>query len=238
MLSGHSNIRIILVFFMAFVAIHPSYVDSYKTQTLTTPDFVLEMAGPSAIYEASQMIAIEKYTSMFPGCLPTEIFSSPVFNLIYLQEVTRLKNNYTKDPTQHQLIVAKSAESEDIVGYIDVDRRNVFERRFPTPYISDVIVRRDWRYRGIGRQLLERCCRVCRDEWDEPFVHLYVETDNSEALRLYEKMSFVPIRGEKGPVEDPSRIRVTALESDPIGNMQFESFTKRFDRLLLRKVLL
>jgi GNAT superfamily N-acetyltransferase len=224
-----------------------------------------ERGGLSAIYPAAQMIAIEKCPSIFSGSSPLEGFSSPIFTFIYAQEVRRLMENYTIDPTKHQLIVAKS-DSGEIIGYVDIDRRDdSIPLRYPTPYVSDVIVRRDWRKRGVAQGLLQHCCEVCKSEWREPAMYLWVETSNLNALRLYNKLSFVPIRGESGPIDDPSRIKTWDLKGDHMGaallqyllqsqshsqsHSQPESLCElqplllpdkrleleRFDRLLLRK---
>lgn len=51
-------------------------------------------------------------------------------------------------------------------------------------------VRREWRRRGIGRQLLEACLRQASQAGLEK-VELEVYTDNQAAIRLYKELGFL-----------------------------------------------
>ena len=156
--------------------------------------------------------------------------SSPAFNMIYLRELDRLKENYTKDENLHQVVVAKSADNE-VIGYIDIDRRNIYNKRFPTPYVSDLIVQPSWRTKGVATSLLAYCEDVvCKLEWKEPHLHLLVETHNKKALDLYCRLNFVPLQAETGSMDDLSKIRITpitmsALAVDDAPNVKIESTT-------------
>lgn len=139
--------------------------------------------------------------------------SSPVFNMMYLRELDRLKENYTKDESVHQVVVAKSLEDE-VIGYIDIDRRNIFNKRFPTPYISDLVVQPAWRNKGVATSLLAYCTDVvCKVEWMESYIHLLVESDNRKALNLYSKMEFIPLQAETGDMDDLSQIKIIPINS-------------------------
>jgi GNAT superfamily N-acetyltransferase len=137
--------------------------------------------------------------------------SSPVFNMMYLRELDRLKENYTKDPDEHQVIVAKNIDDE-VIGYVDIDRRNIFNKRFPTPYVSDLVVQPLWRNKGVAKSLLAYCTDiVCKIEWFESHIHLLVETENKKAINLYSKLLYVPIQGETGPIDDLSKIKIIPI---------------------------
>lgn len=181
--------------------------------------------------------------------------SSPVFNIMYLRELDRLKENYTKDENLHQIIVAKSSDDE-IIGYIDIDRRNIFNKRFPTPYVSDLVVQPSWRNKGVATSLLEYCADVvCKVEWTEPYLHLLVETNNRKALNLYSRLQFIPLQAETGPMDDLSLIKIILLNSMGTDNddgatdelpdkkkslinlstLLIDDFILAYDRVLLRK---
>lgn len=181
--------------------------------------------------------------------------SSPVFNIMYLRELDRLKENYTKDENLHQIIVAKSSDDE-IIGYIDIDRRNIFNKRFPTPYVSDLVVQPSWRNKGVASSLLEYCTDVvCKVEWTEPHLHLLVETNNRKALNLYSRLQFIPLQAETGPMDDLSLIKIILLNSMGTDNdggatdelpdkkkslinlstLLIDDFILAYDRVLLRK---
>ena len=153
--------------------------------------FVVERGSQSSLYEAAYMMALERMSLSGLGGHLTDI-TSPVFNLIYAQQLGRLKDNYTKDASQHQVLVARN-EAAEIIGYVDVDQRNVFTARYPTPYLSDCVVRSDWRQRGVASALVTACGRLCADDWKQSYLHLWVETTNAAAIRCYEKLQFVPI---------------------------------------------
>jgi hypothetical protein len=100
--------------------------------------FSVERGQLSSVFTASYLLAKEKLGSGFTAALGTQggsSFTSPVFNLAYLRELDRLKENFTKDTEQHQIIVAKD-EANELIGYVDLDRRNFLQERYPTPYIS------------------------------------------------------------------------------------------------------
>jgi GNAT superfamily N-acetyltransferase len=184
--------------------------------------------------------------------------SSPVFNIMYLRELDRLKENYTKDENLHQIVVAKSCDDE-IIGYIDIDRRNIFNKRFPTPYVSDLVVQPSWRNKGVATSLLEYCSDiVCKVEWTEPHLHLLVETNNRKALNLYSRLQFIPLQAETGPMEDLSLIKIIPInyvstdnedgaressdepldEKKPLINLSTllrDDLILAYDRVLLRK---
>jgi GNAT superfamily N-acetyltransferase len=184
--------------------------------------------------------------------------SSPVFNIMYLRELDRLKENYTKDENFHQIVVAKSSDDE-IIGYIDIDRRNIFNKRFPTPYVSDLVVQPSWRNKGVATSLIEYCTDVvCKVEWTEPHLHLLVETNNRKALNLYSRLQFIPLQAETGPMEDLSLIKIIpinyistdnedgakeSLDEPPdekkllinLSTLLRDDFILSYDRILLRK---
>mmetsp|Transcript_14484 Transcript_14484/g.13961 ORF Transcript_14484/g.13961 Transcript_14484/m.13961 type:complete len:221 (-) Transcript_14484:187-849(-) len=188
--------------------------------------FTIERGSISCIFNAAFYISIEKLSIS----VEQASMSSPVFNMMYLRELDRLKENFTKDINEHQVIVAKNKEDE-VIGYVDIDRRNVFDKRFPTPYVSDVIVQPLYRNIGVGACLLSYCSDVvCKKEWKESFLYLWVESENTKALNFYRNQQYVPIQAENGPIDDVSKIKVIEFDT-----LLEDIELLKYERILLKK---
>jgi ribosomal protein S18 acetylase RimI-like enzyme len=224
------------------------------TRSASSVLYTISRGGLASIFTAAFYMTIERMN------IPVSeaSLSSPVFNVMYLRELDRLKENYTKDENLHQIVVAKSSDDE-IIGYIDIDRRNIFNKRFPTPYVSDLVVQPSWRNKGVATSLLEYCSDVvCKVEWTEPHLHLLVETNNRKALNLYSRLQFIPLQAETGPMDDLSLIKIIPInyvstdnedgaressdeppdEKKPLINLTTllrDDFILAYDRVLLRK---
>jgi ribosomal protein S18 acetylase RimI-like enzyme len=211
------------------------------TRSASSVLYTISRGGLASIFTAAFYMTIERMN------IPVSeaSLSSPVFNVMYLRELDRLK-------------VAKSSDDE-IIGYIDIDRRNIFNKRFPTPYVSDLVVQPSWRNKGVATSLLEYCSDVvCKVEWTEPHLHLLVETNNRKALNLYSRLQFIPLQAETGPMDDLSLIKIIPInyvstdnedgaressdeppdEKKPLINLTTllrDDFILAYDRVLLRK---
>ena len=184
------------------------------------------------LYEAAYMMATERLSSSGMQTIPN-LQTSPVFTMMYVKELERLKDNYNKDPIDHQVLIARN-DAQEIVGFVDIDRRNIFGPRYPVPYLSDCVVRKDYRRYGVASALVNACCHICSSQWNESNVHLWVETSNNDAIGLYQKMLFLPVKGETGPMDDVSEIRSYDLGCSWLTPLsQYGSY----DRLLLRRSL-
>lgn len=198
-----------------------------------TESFTIETGDIYSVYNAAYMMAIERLNSA-PG---QAVFTSPVFNMVYVRELTRLKANYCGDRNLHQILIAKCANTGDVVGYLDIDQRDIFSTRFPTPYISDIVVNRNWRNQGIATKLLEASYQLCV-QWGSSHVHLWVERDNIDAIKLYSKHAFKPIKAESGPIDDVSSIRTITTGTNEYNFKHYDCpVLINYERLLLRKEL-
>ena len=202
-------------FFLFLTTVLTACSNSFSTtKSASSFQYKISRGGLPSIFTAAFYMTIERMN------IPVSeaSLSSPVFNIMYLRELDRLKENYTKDENLHQIIVAKSSDDE-IIGYIDIDRRNIFNKRFPTPYVSDLVVQPSWRNKGVATSLIEYCADVvCKIEWTEPHLHLLVETNNRKALNLYSRLQFIPLQAETGPMEDLSLIKIIAINSISANN--------------------
>lgn len=86
------------------------------------------------------------------------------------------------------LLVAPSGERDRLVGFVRVQRYEDDDDR-PAGDIGPVGLRRGWRGRGIGRELLRWGVEDLRRRGAED-VFLSVEAANEHALRLYERNGF------------------------------------------------
>ena len=106
---------------------------------------------------------------------------------------------------------------------------------FATPYLSDIVVSKQWRRLGVASKLLSYCeNEICRKEWGESCVHLWVETWNSPAVSLYRKLLYVPIFGETGPLDESAPVHRFQIKPDDV---DCQDYTSLYDRILMRKTL-
>lgn len=141
-------------------------------------------------------------TMMTSQILKDQGNSSPTyFNLVFLKQLRRLQAIGTLEdadnPKCHRSLVARDFLTNSVIGYVDIDRRIINEdtqRLFPRPYISDLIVAEEWRGRGVGMSLLNKCQEIAEQDWSTPFTYLLVERDrNIAATNLYRKSGFVEV---------------------------------------------
>lgn len=207
-------------FIFSILAIVSASLRPFKSDPALSSSYKIGRGGLASIFTAAYYMSIE----IMKIPISEASLSSPVFNMIYLRELDRLRENYpdNEDESLHQIIVAKNNEDE-VVGYIDIDRRQNFALRFPLPYISDLVVQPSWRNKGVATSLLKYCSDVvCKSEWMETQVNLLVETDNDRALSLYNRLDFWPVHAETGPMDDSSMIKTIPINSsdDNVQNVE------------------
>jgi len=92
------------------------------------------------------------------------------------------------DPTMHERNVIFLAEQDgQAVGKAELVLPPAGAP--PVAYIRRVVVRPEWRGRGIARQVLQAALRAARTEGIR-FVDLHVWEGNIPAIRLYEALGF------------------------------------------------
>lgn len=77
----------------------------------------------------------------------------------------------------------------DIVGYVTIERDG------PVPgaaYMRNIVVKQDYRRKGVGMALLDHCLQVARDMYRKT-VALRVDPANAPAVSFYRKAGFTTV---------------------------------------------
>ena len=91
-----------------------------------------------------------------------------------------------EDPT-HSLLVAKAGGC--LVGFVHVSFRQTILHGDPSGLIDELVVAKDWRGRGIGKELVGAAMQACRDlECCE--VEVSTEKANVKARKFYKACGF------------------------------------------------
>ncbi|MBQ2509811.1 MAG: tRNA (adenosine(37)-N6)-threonylcarbamoyltransferase complex transferase subunit TsaD, partial [Erysipelotrichaceae bacterium] len=67
--------------------------------------------------------------------------------------------------------------------------------------LTKIVVKRDYRHRGYGRKMLKHLTHIAKERGCE-FMHLEVDVNNTEAVKLYEKNRFMTMRTRKNYYEN------------------------------------
>ena len=172
---------------------------------VTSLNLKIFRAEKTDLHSVAFLIASEKYKIKWPSL--AESLSSESFLLVQAEH-DRLLENYMKAVTSPRyLCVLKDVnvvsdddiKPDNVIGYFDIDcsEECMNKYRNPTPYISDFAISPQWRQRGLGSYMLDCADQICVNEWGVNRMHLWVDTDNTAAVRLYSKSGFVPIFGFK-----------------------------------------
>jgi ribosomal protein S18 acetylase RimI-like enzyme len=149
---------------------------------------------------------------------------SPWRQLYRMGELNRIQQGfaYPAQRDRHRMLVAvvqaePQAEVDDasasingggsagggsghIIGFCDVDgrppNRPTGFASNPRPYLSDLCTDPSFRRRGVAKGLVEACERYCRNELNERFVYIRVESHNDAAILLYEGMGYRTVDDE------------------------------------------
>jgi ribosomal protein S18 acetylase RimI-like enzyme len=62
-----------------------------------------------------------------------------------------------------------------------------------TVYLSYLAVKKDFRNQGIGTEMIEYACQISKEN-SIFYITLNVDNDNSDAIRLYERLGFIEKR--------------------------------------------
>lgn len=106
---------------------------------------------------------------------------------------------------EHVFFVA--AVDRDIVGCVELGMIPSGDERL-VPFVANLVVRRDYRRKGLGRQLLSSACHWAFERWREDEVFTKVDPCNMPAATLYERFGFALPGGQ----ESSSRLVFLRLE--------------------------
>ena len=98
------------------------------------------------------------------------------------------------------LLVFENAVGE-AVGQVRFERTPVAD--MPSEIVISLSIDPRHRSRGLARQLIERGCAVCQEQWGAVTIHAYLKPQNQAAVRAFGRAGF-SLSGESGKFDAPS----------------------------------
>ena len=71
--------------------------------------------------------------------------------------------------------------------------------------LTKIVVKRQYRHKGYGKKMLRYLIRAAKEKGCE-FMHLEVDVNNADAIRLYEKNRFTTVRTRNSYYHSGNRI--------------------------------
>ena len=119
------------------------------------------------------------------------------FTVAQIQELSRIRKELTV------------AVFEDrIIGFTDFYDFNVDKFAF----IGNVIIHRNYRGRGIGRQMISHMVKIAYEKYKLPEIRISAFNQNAPALLLYSSLGFVPYAIEENQDLNGNRIAMINLK--------------------------
>jgi GNAT superfamily N-acetyltransferase len=107
-----------------------------------------------------------------------------------MEHFTKVTQNYISKKDKKTMILVAEADSK-VVGIVSLVFLPRLNRTRPEAWIPDFIVDRQYRNRGIGKELLEKCISIARKEkcWR---IRLETGLSRKGAQRFYKKLQMEP----------------------------------------------
>ena len=80
------------------------------------------------------------------------------------------------------------------------------------PIIRNVIIHRDYRGRGVGRQMISHMVKIAYEKYKLPEIRISSFNQNAPALLLYSSLGFIPYEIEEKKDWDGNRIAMINLK--------------------------
>ncbi|MBQ6559393.1 MAG: tRNA (adenosine(37)-N6)-threonylcarbamoyltransferase complex transferase subunit TsaD [Erysipelotrichaceae bacterium] len=115
-----------------------------------------------------------------------------------LDEIVIIENEAFTKPWDRDYFIHEIDENEfselyvyrvdnEIIGYVDL------WYMFENCDLTKIAIKRDFRHHGYGNRLLNEAMKIAKDKGSE-FMHLEVDVNNEDAIRLYRKNHFEVVR--------------------------------------------
>ncbi|UJG44762.1 MAG: GNAT family N-acetyltransferase [Candidatus Heimdallarchaeum endolithica] len=94
--------------------------------------------------------------------------------------------------SEKQVILKAENEDRELLGFIFgyISEKSMFFKRKITAHISDIVVHKNHRKKGIGTRLMERFEKGFAKKFNASSITLYVHPLNEIALKFYDKLKF------------------------------------------------
>ncbi|UJG41940.1 MAG: GNAT family N-acetyltransferase [Candidatus Heimdallarchaeum aukensis] len=94
--------------------------------------------------------------------------------------------------SEKQTILKAEKDNKEVLGFIFgyISDKSMFFRRKITAHISDIVVHKDYRNKGIGTTLMETFEKGFAKKHNASSITLYVHPLNEIALKFYKKLKF------------------------------------------------
>ena len=174
----------------------------FKSEINARENYKIELCDYVRLFDAADMMAREKLKTNSINGLMCNLYGN-----LFAKELIRLQSTYpytalnpTSDDHHHSLVAVLTATNSTI-AYVDFvfrpSHRTSWRQFIPpnTAYVSDLIVRHDYRDQGIASKLLRACEAICsqlNSKNKRISIFLLFEANETNLWDFYTKNGYQP----------------------------------------------
>ncbi len=131
---------------------------------------------------------VETYFSFFPEAEADPSFGLPLYRkLPTMEDERKWFSAVLKDVGDGNVVMSVAEVDSQVIGYCDV-RRIAPDSPRDHRGVLGLVVRKEFRGRGIGPALMKETINACRGKFES--IELTVLSNNLRAIRLYKRFGF------------------------------------------------